>query len=66
MNRCSQCKKKTYGYTDGMHEVWVCWACGAFSGTGSDPFFPQIVATNPQLVWAMIAENMLKPFESEE
>jgi len=49
-----------------MHNVWVCWRCGDYEGNGSDPFFPQIVASNPQLVWAMIGEKMLKPIESGE
>ena len=64
MKKCNQCRKKVYGYTDGTHEVWVCWACGAFEGTGTDPFFPQIVTANPLLVLAMIAEKKLQPIKS--
>ena len=66
MKKCASCKKKTYGYTDGTHNVWVCWSCGQFEGSGSDPFFPQVVMANPLLVWAMIGEKMLTPMESGE
>jgi ribosomal protein L37AE/L43A len=66
MKKCRSCRKKTYGYSDGVHHVWVCWSCGQFEGSGSDPFFPQVVMANPQVVWAMIGEKMLKPIESGE
>ena len=65
MKYCNNCDKKTYGYTDGTHNVWVCWSCGSFEGSGTDPFFPQVVSENPQLIWAMISEKMLEPMNED-
>ena len=30
LEKCKKCKNKLYGYTDGVYNIMVCWACGAY------------------------------------
>lgn len=63
---CGNCNKKKYGYSDGLHKVWICYSCGAFDGeaAGDETFINNILA-EPALILAMIEEKMLKPMKSD-
>ena len=67
MNReCVKCKKKKYGYSDGIHEVWICYNCGAFDGHAKgDEVFINSIMQEPALVLAMIEQKMLRPIKSD-
>ena len=67
MNReCNRCKKKKYGYSDGIHEVWICYICGHFDGQAKgDELFITSIMQEPALVLAMIEQKMLKPIKSD-
>tara|TARA_R100001530_G_scaffold130824_1_gene102013 strand:+ start:69 stop:266 length:198 start_codon:yes stop_codon:yes gene_type:complete len=59
-----KCKKKMYGYSDGQHEVWVCYNCGNFKGTAhGDEMFIDTIKSQPTIILAMIAEKMLVPMQ---
>jgi len=53
-----------YGYSDGQHEVWVCYNCGNFKGTAhGDEMFIDTIKSQPTIILAMIAEKMLVPMQ---
>ena len=57
-----QCGKKFYGYTDGVHEIDLCFACGKFSGDANgDSEFTYMVLNNPEVILGMIKEKFLIP-----
>ena len=59
--RC-KCGKKRYGYGDGVHEVWICYNCGAFDGKAQgDQTFVETIMENPPIVLALIESKQLVP-----
>ena len=59
--RC-KCGKKKYGYGDGVHEVWICYNCGAFDGKAQgDQLFVETIMANPPIVLALIESKHLVP-----
>ena len=60
-DRC-KCGKKRYGYEDGLHEIWLCYACGKFIGqAGGDKFFAQMAKEHPEIILTMVQEKLLTP-----
>tara|TARA_Y100001949_G_C15798948_1_gene248358 strand:- start:38 stop:229 length:192 start_codon:yes stop_codon:yes gene_type:complete len=61
MESC-ECGKKLYGYSDGRHEVFICFSCGKFIGhANGDAEFATMVLTNPSSILGMIKEKYLRP-----
>ena len=59
--RC-KCGKKKYGYGDGVHEVWICYNCGAVDGKAQgDQLFVETIMANPPIVLALIEAKQLVP-----
>ena len=62
MIKCDRCHDKRYGYTDGIHKIYLCFRCGAFNGmSGGDFNFIREVTENPHILLDMIREKHLKP-----
>ena len=62
VKKCEGCKMKTYGYTDGLHSLSICFKCGRFTGTsGGDDDFVQMINGDPMILLDMIETNMLTP-----
>ena len=58
----SKCGKKLYGFSDGRHEVYLCYACGKFIGhANGDAEFAAIVLLNPNMILGMIQDKYLRP-----
>ena len=58
------CGKKMYCYTDGAHEIDLCYACGKFNGNAfGDSEFTYMVLKNPKILLGMIKEKFLIPRE---
>tara|TARA_Y100001949_G_C15971200_1_gene323951 strand:- start:1124 stop:1330 length:207 start_codon:yes stop_codon:yes gene_type:complete len=56
------CGMKRYGYTDGFHEVFLCYNCGSFIGSvGGDQLFGMLIKSNPEVVLKLIQAKMLIP-----
>ena len=61
MEKC-QCGKKMYEYTDGVHDINLCFACGKFSGDAAgDSEFTYMILNNPHVILGMIKEKFLVP-----
>jgi len=59
-----ECGARMYGYTDGAHEIDLCYKCGKFSGkTHGDSEFTYMVLNNPKILLGMIKEKFLVPRE---
>jgi serine phosphatase RsbU (regulator of sigma subunit) len=53
-----------YCYTDGAHEIDLCYACGKFNGNAfGDSEFTYMVLKNPKILLGMIKEKFLIPRE---
>ena len=53
---------RIYGYTDGLHELSICFKCGRFTGTsGGDDEFIQMINGDPMILLEMIETKMLTP-----
>ena len=66
MGKRCKCGKKTYGYGDGVHEIWICYNCGKFVGkAGGDVLFGMLVKSNPEVVIGLIHEKILKPINDK-
>ena len=64
-DRC-KCGKKRYGYGDGLHEIWLCYACGKFIGqAGGDAFFAQMAKEHPEIILTMVQEKLLTPISKK-
>ena len=64
MRQYCECKQKLYGYSDGTHEIWLCYNCGKFYGTaGGDPLFGILAKSEPEIILEMIQEKLLLPIE---
>ena len=62
MAKKCKCGKKKYGYGDGVHEVWICYNCGAFDGKAKgDQLFVETIMANPPIVLALIEAKQLVP-----
>ena len=64
MKEMCKCGKKRYGYTDGIHEIFLCYNCGSFIGSaGGDPLFGMMIKSSPHTVLALIQNKLLIPIE---
>ena len=64
MKEQCKCGKKRYGYTDGIHEIFLCYNCGSFVGNaGGDSLFGILIKSNPESVLALIQSKLLIPIE---
>lgn len=60
--KCERCKKKMYGYSDSVHDIWLCWRCGKFSGTTRiHDDFTELIMMNPLIIIDLIHNGCLKP-----
>jgi Fe2+ or Zn2+ uptake regulation protein len=51
-----------YGYTDGNHDVFICFKCGRFDGiSNNDPEFLEDIKENPVIILEMISDKILIP-----
>lgn len=61
MKHCDNCDLKKYGYTDGIHKIYICFKCGAFDGvSGGDQYFIKQITENPNILLEMIKEKHFK------
>jgi len=62
MVKMCKCNKKKYGYSDGTHEVWVCYNCGSFDGIAKgDEEFIDLIMADPNVVLSLIKAKALIP-----
>ena len=67
MNDKCRCGKKVYGYGDGVHEIWICYKCGRFTGkAGGDPDFHMMANNHPEVIMIMIQEKLLTPIDKKD
>ena len=53
-----------YGYTDGTHDVFICFKCGRFDGiSNDDPDFLQQVTEDRVILLEMIQDKILIPVQ---
>jgi len=51
-----------YNYTDGVHDLSICFKCGRFTGTsGGDDEFIKKINGDPMILLEMIESKMLTP-----
>jgi len=51
-----------YNYTDGVHDLSICFKCGRFTGTsGGDDEFLKKINGDPMILLEMIESKMLTP-----
>ena len=59
---CEGCKMNVYNYTDGVHDLSICFKCGRFTGTsGGDDEFLKKINGDPMILLEMIESKMLTP-----
>ena len=59
---CKKCKVPKYGYTDGIHSIYLCYKCGRYEGiSGGDTDFIKEINEEPMLLLHMIKSKMLVP-----
>ena len=60
--KCPKCKIDKYGYTDGIHSIFICFKCGRYDGisNGDDAFIDKI-NEEPMALLNMIKEKVLIP-----
>jgi hypothetical protein len=64
MKECEKCDLKKYGYTDGIHKIYICFKCGAFDGfSGGDKDFTKQITENPNVLLEMIKEKHFKKID---
>ena len=60
--KCPSCKINKYGYTDGIHSIFICFKCGRFDGiSGGDPTFIEKIQEEPMSLLMMIEQKVLVP-----
>ena len=61
---CSACGKSMYGYTDNVHEIWICYTCGHYTGrSNADMLFFDLVNSDPEILMELVGKKFLKPIE---
>ena len=61
---CSSCGKNMYGYTDDVHELWICYVCGHYSGhSNADMLFFDLVNSDPEIILELVSKNFLRKME---
>jgi hypothetical protein len=59
---CKKCKIIKYGYTDGVHSIFLCFKCGRYEGiSGGDNSFVNEINEDPMALLFMIKEKILIP-----
>jgi hypothetical protein len=59
---CKKCKIIKYGYTDGVHSIYLCFKCGRYEGiSGGDKSFINEINSDPMALLFMIKEKILIP-----
>ena len=49
--KCSSCDKRMYGYTDDIHDIWICYRCGHYKGqSNADMLFFDLVNSDPLIL----------------
>ena len=60
--KCPKCKIDKYGYTDGIHSIFICFKCGRFDGiSGGDDTFIAKIIEEPMALLMMIEQKILVP-----
>mgnify|MGYP000114219406 FL=1 len=60
--KCKKCKIIKYGYTDGIHSIFICFKCGRYDGiSGGDESFIDQINEDPMMLLAMIKDKKLNP-----
>lgn len=63
-NNCSSCGNNMYGYTDDIHEVWICYRCGHYKGqSNADMLFFDLVNSDPLIIFELVNKKFLRPIE---
>lgn len=57
--KCIRKGKEFYVYTDGEMTIGLCYACGSFDGTGTDPDLMEEFVYQPELVLDLIKSGQL-------
>jgi hypothetical protein len=64
-DKCN-CGQRVYGYGDGIHEIWLCYKCGRFTGkAGEDKEFRILANNHPEVIMIMIKEKLLAPIDKK-
>jgi len=62
MKHKCECESNMYEYTDGTHDIWLCYRCGRFEGaSGGDEDFMQHITNDPLLILELIEDKVLIP-----
>jgi len=60
--KCEKCDISKYGYTDGIHSIYLCYKCGRYEGvSGGDEVFIDQIADDPMILLDMIKDKTLIP-----
>lgn len=60
--KCKKCKITKYGYTDGIHSIFICFKCGRYDGiSGGDESFIDEINEEPMALLDMIKDERLTP-----
>lgn len=63
MSYCIKCGSKNYGFSNGLHEVWICYRCGGYLVTREDidDTFIQSIQKDPLIIIEYIKNGVLEP-----
>jgi|SaaInlStandDraft_2_1057019.scaffolds.fasta_scaffold206999_2 hypothetical protein len=54
LDNCTRKGKDMYVYSDGEFTIAICYACGAFDGTGSPEDLLEQFVSEPEIILALI------------
>jgi len=60
-DRCSRKDKQLFVYSDGKFTIGICYECGMFDGTGTDPKLLEEMIYQPELILDLINVGQLQP-----
>ena len=53
-----------YGYTDDVHDLWICYVCGHYVGhSNSDMLFFDLVNSDPEIILELVGKKLLRPMK---
>jgi hypothetical protein len=62
--KCSSCDKRMYGYTDDIHDIWICYRCGHYKGqSNADMLFFDLVNSDPLILIELVDKKFLRPMK---
>jgi len=60
IDECTKCQSKLYAYSEGEHNVYLCWNCGSyFIYPAVKDKFTESLMYNPQLLLELIKNKKL-------